>query len=181
MAARVQDDQVTSSYADISSIQLSSTESIFKKSIELFMHKWKALRDPAVDSFLTYFHEQWVVRSKTNNNKMLYFVGAGTKRNLEKHEVEYYMQRRANQAWDDLDELVYHMFSLWLVQVDEADWRLGQCSCPHFAKNYMCKHVIALSAQLGLHTFSVQAKSVPVGEKRKRGRPAVARPALIRM
>ena len=118
-----------------------------------------------------------VVRKTLN---VLHFVGAGQAQ-INKQEADAYLNRRANETWDTLKELARDMTGMWIIQINENNWRNSQCSCPHYAKNYMCKHVIGLSVQLQLHTLQTQAKNVPVSEKRKRSRPLVACQALVRM
>lgn len=59
------------------------------------------------------------------------------------------------------------------------DWINGTCTCPQFLKHYMCKHVYGLAICLKLVTPSLQSKQIPLGQKRKRGRPALATKALV--
>ena len=54
-----------------------------------------------------------------------------------------------------------------------------KCNCPAFLKNYICKHVVGMSIRLKYCKPPAAAKTVPIGEKRKRGRPAKAKPALL--
>ena len=42
---------------------------------------------------------------------------------------------------------------------------------PYFLKNYKCKHVEGIAIRLKMVDPPSEAKSVPLGEKRKRGRP----------
>ena len=58
-------------------------------------------------------------------------------------------------------------------------WKEGTCTCPCFLKKYMCKHVIGLSIRLKYVKPLPAAKQVPIGEKRKRGRPNKSSKALI--
>ena len=53
----------------------------------------------------------------------------------------------------------------------ENNWKLGKCTCSYYTKNFMCKHLIAISATLRLVgcVIPLLAKSVPLGQKRKRG------------
>jgi hypothetical protein len=48
-----------------------------------------------------------------------------------------------------------------------------------FYKHYMCKHVMGLAIRLKLTSPPLEAKNVPIGQKRKRGRPTKSKPALI--
>ena len=61
--------------------------------------------------------------------------------------------------------------SVWLVEWDtQSD--LWNCSCIPWVKHKICKHEVALKVVIGKHVFSANASDIPVGEKRKRGRPA---------
>ena len=68
------------------------------------------------------------------------------------------------------------------IEPNPVNWKLGRCSCPFYLKNYICKHVIAVSATLRLDgcIIPLTAKQIPLGQKRKRGAPKKAAQALIR-
>lgn len=59
------------------------------------------------------------------------------------------------------------------------DWQKGSCDCPEFFTRYVCKHVLGLAIRLKLTTPPLEAKIIPIGQKRKRGRPTKSKPALI--
>ena len=44
---------------------------------------------------------------------------------------------------------------------------------------FICKQVVGLGIQLKLISVPPEAKTVPIDQKRKRGRPAKTKPALI--
>jgi len=46
-------------------------------------------------------------------------------------------------------------------------------------KQYKCKHVYGVDIYQKLIEAPEQTKTVPIGQKRKRGRPALARKALL--
>ena len=46
------------------------------------------------------------------------------------------------------------------------------CSCPSGSKKYFCKHNLGLAIKLKHLEIPASAKSVPLNEKRSRGRPA---------
>lgn len=46
----------------------------------------------------------------------------------------------------------------------------SRCNCPPFAKEYICKHVVGLGIRLKLIAAPPEAKTVAIGQKRKRGR-----------
>lgn len=82
---------------------------------------------------------------------------------------------------ENFDEFKEQMFSRWEVTlpINKEEWAQGKCTCPTFFKMYMCKHVIGLSIRLKYTVPPVEAKNIPLGQKRKRGRPSKAKPALI--
>jgi hypothetical protein len=43
-----------------------------------------------------------------------------------------------------------------------------------------CKHIFGLAGRLGYDKFPAVAKNIPIGQKRKRGRPSKCKKALIR-
>lgn len=53
------------------------------------------------------------------------------------------------------------------------------CNCPAFGTEYICKHIIGLAIRLKLVTPPPEAKTIPIGEKRKPGRPSKTKPALM--
>lgn len=53
-----------------------------------------------------------------------------------------------------------------------------KCSCVDFLKHHKCKHMIGIAARLKYTTIPIEAKSVPLGAKRKRGRPGKTKSAL---
>jgi uncharacterized Zn finger protein len=55
----------------------------------------------------------------------------------------------------------------------------SKCNCPAFLKNYTCKHVVGMAIRLKYCKPPSAVETMPIGEKRKRGRPAKAKPALL--
>ena len=62
---------------------------------------------------------------------------------------------------------------------DDDSWTNGTCSCPVFLKQYVCKHLIGVAIRLKKAKPPAAAKSIPIGQKRRRGRPKLAKPALL--
>jgi hypothetical protein len=50
---------------DISILQCSSTPSIFKKSLALFLAKWRICAQPEVQTFIEYFDSQWCIEANS--------------------------------------------------------------------------------------------------------------------
>lgn len=53
------------------------------------------------------------------------------------------------------------------------------CNCPAFGTEYICKHIVGLAIRMKLVTPPPEAKTIPIGEKRKPGRPSKTKPALM--
>ena len=63
------------------------------------------------------------------------------------------------------------------IQINKKNWLLSKCSCS-WCKNYLCKHTIGVCAKQAFLEFSTQAKEIPIGKNRKRGRPKATASAL---
>jgi hypothetical protein len=96
-------------------------------------------------------------------------------------EVKTFWKRHTKHNWRNFDSFAIDESKIWYIVPCETNWKLGKCSCPYYTKNFMCKHLIAISATLRLEgcVIPLLAKTVPLGQKRKRGAPAKAKKALI--
>ena len=63
--------------------------------------------------------------------------------------------------------------------MNDSYWKRSKCNCPAFLKNYICKHIVGMAIRLKHCKPPPEAKTVALGEKRKRGRPSKAKPALL--
>ena len=83
-----------------------------------------------------------------------------------------------NSLWNNFEQF---MFKVWITQlpIDGNQWKNGRCTCPSYLKTYMCKHIVGLALRLRYVRAPPAAKDVPIGEKRKRGRPKKATRALL--
>lgn len=74
-----------------------------------------------------------------------------------------------------------NLFRKWRVSIpkNESAVEKGSCNCPAYGKNYVCKHVIGLAIRLKYISPPPEAKTIPIGQKRKRGRPTKTKPALL--
>ncbi|CAF4102953.1 unnamed protein product [Adineta steineri] len=71
-------------------------------------------------------------------------------------------------------------FDIWCLEVEnDSNWRKSKCNCPAFLKNFICKHVVGMGIRLKHCKPPAAPKTVPIGEKRKRARPAKAKTALL--
>lgn len=118
---------------------------------------------------------QWVRQKKQVKEKNSYFlIPAGEALKIEKPSADIV-------EWKDF----LKSFDTWKIvfpKGDTSNWMKWSCTCPAFLKNYICKHVLGVALRKKYITEDCvpsEAKCIPIGHKRKRGRPKLARHALI--
>ena len=99
---------------------------------------------------------------------------------LTKNECKLFFEKFDSLSWSSFDNYRQHTSSMRFVLIDEKNWKHSKCSCGWWAKNYKCKHVIAISERLGKCDYPLNALVIPVGQKRKRGQPKKTASALKR-
>lgn len=114
------------------------------------------------------------VRSQRSGDLTEYFCPSGGKVSLSAADV----RRAKKRSWRNFDEFKKAAFAVWIVSMKDDNWRDARCSCPHFLKNYKCKHTLGMAIRLQLVHAPPEAKQIPLGQKRKRGRPKKATQAL---
>lgn len=63
--------------------------------------------------------------------------------------------------------------------VNAANWIFGNCDCSNGFKMFVCEHLIGIALRLKLANAPPEAKTIPIGQKRKPGRPKKSKPALV--
>ena len=81
--------------------------------------------------------------------------------------------------WKTFDQFKQSHYSIWTISINEQDTNDFDCTCPHFLKKHICKHTLGMQIRLKLVNAPPEAKTIPLGQKRKRGRPAKAKQALL--
>ena len=81
--------------------------------------------------------------------------------------------------WNTFKELKNCNYSIWIVTIIFDNLQTSTCTCPTFFKQFSCKQVLGMQICLKLVDVPPQVESVPFGQKRKRGCPALATKALI--
>ena len=126
---------------------------------------------------------QWALESKNivlqkHDDETVYYCPAGNDhRSLTNEEIQVVKLER----WNTFDQFAKRAFRVWLVTLpnDGENWRNGSCTCPIFLKKFCCKHLVGLAIRLKLTKPPTAAKCIPIGHKRKRGRPKQATKALL--
>ena len=80
-------------------------------------------------------------------------------------------------SWESFDEYKESRNSVWhLVQQEDNSF---SCNCPANMTANICKHSLGMEIRLGISEPPAEAKTVPLGMKRKRGTPKLSKPALL--
>lgn len=86
--------------------------------------------------------------------------------------------------WENFDAFKKQSFAfhdtIFEYPPSRNNWLRSECDCRDFFKLFTCAHIIGIAIRLKCVVPPVEAKNIPIGEKRKRGRPAKAKSALIR-
>lgn len=90
----------------------------------------------------------------------------------------------AQSTWESFDSFVGESFSYYTTRmpenIDRTNWMTGDCDCASFHKDFMCLHIVGIATRLKCKTTPPEAKQIPLGAKRRRGRPALAKGALTK-
>lgn len=88
-----------------------------------------------------------------------------------------------NNEWNSFEEFKSENFKFNYVSfptpMTKNNYSHGVCDCSSFFKLYMCEHVLGIGLRMKFVVVPDEAKSLPLGQKRKRGRPARAKAALV--
>ena len=126
--------------------------------------------------------KSFVIQKNCQDTKQFFIKSKHSTQVFNNTSVKAYCDATKSSSFRSFDEYHSICFSVWHVvfegNSDETNWKMAQCSCPSNQKNYICKHIIGIAARLNFVTIPLLAKLVPIDEKRRRGRPALARKAL---
>lgn len=109
-------------------------------------------------------------------------------RNWIKHEIPLKSNDDETEIdnsmmWQSFDNFrkIYFMkcTATFPTPFNRLTWEKGQCDCADFFKKYMCMHIVGIALRMKFVEAPPEAKNVPIGQKRKRGRPALAKAALV--
>lgn len=85
-----------------------------------------------------------------------------------------------SQDWSTFSIFKERAFVLYQVNIPDENWKKGTCTCPHYLKHYMCKHLLGISIKNELVAAPLEASQIPIGKRRGPGRPRKVNPALQR-
>ncbi|CAF1274703.1 unnamed protein product [Adineta steineri] len=123
---------------------------------------------------------QWAKSNKniiciSSDSTKIYYIPAHHLQSVSQADLNRYKKQKFTTF-----NLFKKSFDIWCLEMEnDSHWKRSKCNCPAFMKNFICKHVAGMSIRLKYCKPSAAAKTIPIGEKRKRGRPSKARPALL--
>ena len=112
-------------------------------------------------------------------SKNIYFIAPGSGVQMKAADTTKFLRQRELKNWKRFDTYIRHQNSIWMVTFNTTNWKTSSCTCPTFFKTYLCKHIVGVALMSKLFAVPPEAKAIPLGQKRKRGRPAKSRKALI--
>lgn len=121
---------------------------------------------------------QWATsRAESLKTGNTIFVGSSTLDKDLKTAIRETEEKAESSSWADFDDYATCRRSVYKITIDENKFF---CNCSEFLKCYVCHHSMGMEIRLKVTIPPAQAKNIPIGQKRKRGRPKLSRPALIR-
>ena len=165
----------------------------FLHNITDLLESWSRRRDPASVNCTAYSNTpaislptwtaayQWasgdhdVLERKTSDGAFLFVSSAKFKKSISGSLISKF--EREENKWKTFDNFKEWRTRIWTIRMTDGVWT---CTCPPFMKEGVCKHSLGLQIRRKLVEVPPAAKQIPIGQKRKRGRPALAKKALLR-
>lgn len=167
----------------------------FLNSVAELLIKWSSTRSPdsanciSFDKYPDISVKQWTVAYQwvTQNKKIMkwkmenfaQFFTASSNMKSSLTEELLFTFLLTERKWEIFDNFQEYNYGIWTVTIDADDLTNCKCTCPFFLKNCSCKHSLGMQIRLKLVVPPPEAKSVRLGQKRKRGRPTKAKKALL--
>jgi hypothetical protein len=169
---------------------------LFMNAMFLMIKKWSVERDPASPNCLTFarvpelttkdYTEAYMwarsnvklVERRAQGTRYLIFFSRASGLSINVRSAAKLLKLHLRQEeFASFDDVKQYLLEGRILE-DRGDYY--SCSCASYKKNYKCAHSLgALVREKRVRVPSV-AKTVPIGQRRKRGRPSRARPALQR-
>ena len=107
--------------------------------------------------------------------KTLYYISAGEQASIPQADLKRYIDQRRTTFTG-----FKKSFNIWCLEMaNDFNWKNSKCTCPGFLKNFIYKHIVGMAIRLKYCKPSSEAKTVALGEKRRRDRLSKAKAALL--
>lgn len=114
------------------------------------------------------------ITSSKTRNEIVYTFG------LKNDDIEPINDHTKWTKFSDFKNTLLYANAIFDYPVTKDNWAFGRCNCSDGFKLFLCHHMVGIALRLKLVEAPPEAKTIPIGQKRKRGRPAKARRALER-
>ena len=166
----------------------------FRVRAEELVQSWSEVRDPSSVNGkefawqrTVHLHE-WTARyhCAAKNLKVLqrkqkhctmYFTASSKSAPITSERLTHY--QATENKWTTFAEFQKEYYGLWVIVIFPKRLEDSTCTCPYFSKKTICKHVLGMQIRMKLITVPEEAKQIPLGQKRKRGRPSKSKRALL--
>ncbi len=120
------------------------------------------------------------VLTKKSGIYTYYYVQPADQLAIKDADLTKFNRQNTTLSWRLFDTYAKSQKRLWKITEENGNWEGSTCTCFTFLKQFICKHVLGIAIRQKKFTVRPEAKNIPIGQKRKRGRPAMATKALLR-
>lgn len=119
------------------------------------------------------------IKYRQGGDATWHFIASGERKKVAESDISKFMKEFQRPSWRNFNCFKKYQCAVWAVSITGNDWQAGSCTCPVFMKSYTCKHLLGIAIFKKFLTVSEEAKAIPIGQKRKRGRPTAVKKALL--
>ena len=155
----------------LSRFRILALETVEKWSKEYANHSKEFMTETTITLELWTKGYQWARMKKTvisvdNESTVEFSISAGEEVTVSQSDIISVKSMK----WNTIQQFKEKAFRVWLVTLpkEKSEWMKGICNCPSFFKRYMCKHVVGLAIRSKFCTPPIEAKNIPIGQKRRR-------------
>jgi len=162
----------------------------FLRKVDGLLRAWSSDRDPSSSNCKRFavtpsislaewtaaFH--WAVRKvkmlqrTSSGGCRLYYAAASGRPEITTAQLCAYQKSKGQ--WSTFDDFKTQEYRVWVIKFYPDALEKCSCSCPYFLKHTICIHELGMKIRLKLVDVPQEAKVIPLGPKRKRGRPSMA-------
>lgn len=120
-----------------------------------------------------------VLQTETDSEIICYMCSTQAERSVTKKILKDFKEEEKNLNYRSFDDFTDVKKKVWETTIKKSNVLHSTCTCPAYLKRLTCKHIVGMCIRLQLVNVPDSAKNIPLGQKRKRGRPGRARRALV--
>ena len=120
------------------------------------------------------------IKIRQRGNLRCFFITPSGVPTIREGDIDKFERQLKNMNWHKFDTFKKYQSGIWLVTMSDEDWMHATCTCPTYCKHYTCKDTVGIAISKGYIQVPDEALTIPIGHKRKRGRPSKATKALLK-